>query len=96
MRAVKEKLLVPYAPTGAEAGTVEKLRSYPARTRQFFHDVRLEMRNVTWPTWNDVQATTLVVLVATVFFGFYLGMALDVPLAWVMDWFLKVGRGLVH
>ena len=80
----------------APSTTVGKVRSYPGRMRQFLHDVRLEMRNVTWPSWPDVQATTIVVLVATFFFGFYLGLALDVPLGRLMDWGLQVGKELVR
>ena len=97
MRAVKE---VTEATGGGgvqpSSGPMGPVGGWPGRTRQFLHDVRLEMRNVTWPSWPDVQATTLVVLVATFFFGFYLGMALDVPLAWLMDWFLKFGRELLR
>jgi preprotein translocase subunit SecE len=99
MRAVKEvqQQMAAGGTAGAAGpqGAVEKVKSFPARVRQFVHDVRLEMRNVTWPTWNDVQATTIVVLVATFFFGFYLGAALDVPIAKLMTWLLKVGRTLV-
>ena len=89
-------MVTPYAAAVPAAGPMEKLRAYPARTRQFLHEVRLEMRNVTWPTWNDVQATTVVVLVATFFFGFFLGLALDVPLARLMNWLLSMGKGLVR
>lgn len=98
MRAVKEvQQQMAAGGTGAPGpqGPVEKVRNYPAQVRQFIHDVRMEMRNVTWPTWKDVQATTLVVLIATFFFGFYLGAALDVPIAKLMTWLLKVGRTLV-
>ncbi len=42
------------------------------RLRQFYHDVKLEMRKTSWPTRNEVWSTTLVVLIAVVFFGFYL------------------------
>jgi preprotein translocase subunit SecE len=97
MRAVKE--VSQKMGTGALAmeagGTLERLSSYPRRLRQFFHDVRLEMRNVTWPTWNDVKSTTFVVVVATFFFGFYLGLALDVPLARVVSWLLTAAKGLL-
>lgn len=75
---------------------VDRLRSYPMRSRQFLHDVRLEMRNVTWPAWTDVRATTIVVLVATFFFGFYLGIALDWPFTRVMEWLLRVGKELLR
>ena len=46
------------------------------------------MGNITWPSLKDVRATTGVVLVATVFFGFYLGFGLDVPLGHLMTWLL--------
>jgi len=95
MRAVKE-VQQQMAAGGAGApgpqGPVDKVKNFPARVAQFVHDVRLEMRNVTWPTWKDVQATTMVVVVATFFFGFYLGAVLDVPIAKLMTWLLKVGR----
>ncbi len=96
MRAVKEKLDTTYAATAPDAGPVDKLRGYPARTRRFLHDVRLEMRNVTWPSWNDVKSTTVVVLIATFFFGFYLGFFLDYPLSRVMHTLLSWGRALVR
>lgn len=98
MRAVKEvqqQMAAGGPGAAAPQGAVDKVKNYPARVRQFIHDVRLEMRNVTWPTWADVQATTIVVLVATFFFGFYLGAALDVPIAKLMTWLLRVGRTLV-
>ena len=97
MRAIKE---VTEATGGGgvqpPSGPMGPVGSWPGRTRQFLHDVRLEMRNVTWPSWPDVQATTIVVLVATFFFGFYLGLALDVPVGRLMDWGLQVGKELVQ
>lgn len=46
--------------------------SYGARIREFYHAVKLEMAKTTWPTRNEVWSTTVVVLIAIVFFGFYL------------------------
>ena len=39
---------------------------------QFLRDVRLEMKKVTWPTRSEVVSTTVVVMVAVVFFAAYL------------------------
>jgi preprotein translocase subunit SecE len=39
---------------------------------QFLRDVRLEMKKVTWPTRSEVTSTTVVVLIAVVFFAAYL------------------------
>jgi preprotein translocase subunit SecE len=43
-----------------------------ARIRDFYHAVKLEMAKTTWPTRTEVWSTTVVVLIAVVFFGFYL------------------------
>lgn len=85
----------PYGVPQPAPGPVNKVRSWPGRTRQFLHDVRLELRNVTWPSREDVRSTTLVVVAATFFFGFYLGLVLDIPFARLLSWLLRAGRGLV-
>jgi preprotein translocase subunit SecE len=51
--------------TGARAG-------FFARTAQFLHDVRAEMKRVSWPSLNDVRNTTIIVIVAVIFFAIYL------------------------
>jgi preprotein translocase subunit SecE len=42
------------------------------RIVEFYHNVKLEMGKTTWPNRSDVWNTTVVVLIAVVFFGFYL------------------------
>jgi preprotein translocase subunit SecE len=39
---------------------------------QFVRDIRLEMNKVTWPSRSEVTSTTVVVLIAVVFFAAYL------------------------
>jgi preprotein translocase subunit SecE len=39
---------------------------------QFLHDVRAELKRVSWPTLIHVQNTTLITLVAVAFFAIYL------------------------
>ena len=56
--------------------------------RSFATDVRSELKKVTWPSRNEVYSTTIVVLVTTVFFGFYL-YALDLLLTRVQVLILK-------
>ena len=46
--------------------------SLGARIQEFYHAVKLEMAKTTWPTRTEVWSTTVVVLIAIVFFGFYL------------------------
>jgi preprotein translocase subunit SecE len=43
-----------------------------ARTGQFLRDVRAEMKRVSWPSAREVKNTTLITLVAVVFFAVYL------------------------
>ncbi len=52
-------------------GPAQKLGGYPKRLRSFLHDVRVEMRQVNWPSRQDVWSTTIVVAVTVAFFGFY-------------------------
>ena len=56
--------------------------SLGARIREFYHAVKLEMAKTTWPTRTEVWSTTVVVLIAIVFFGFYL---------WGIDLVVTVG-----
>jgi len=59
---------------GDEARPALKLPklSLGTRIREFYHAIKLEMAKTTWPTRTEVWSTTLVVLIAIVFFGFYL------------------------
>jgi preprotein translocase SecE subunit len=40
--------------------------------RAFFSEVKSELKKVTWPGRDEVRVTTIVVIVTTIFFGFYL------------------------
>jgi len=50
---------------------VGKIAAWPKRLQSFFHDVRVEMRHVNWPSRADVISTTIVVTVTVAFFGVY-------------------------
>jgi len=43
-----------------------------ARTGQFLRDVRAEMKRVSWPSVREVKNTTIITLVAVIFFAVYL------------------------
>lgn len=42
------------------------------RTTTFFTEVRGEMKRVSWPSRKEVYATTVVVVLTSIFFGVYL------------------------
>src|ERR1700754_1433311 len=46
--------------------------SFGGRIGAFYQNVKLELRKTSWPTRNEVWSTTVVVLIAIFFFGFYL------------------------
>ena len=70
------------AITGAAAGVGEKISGTIANTREFLHDVRVEMKQVTWPSREDVISTTGVVVATVFFFGVFLT---------VVDWLVQKG-----
>ena len=55
------------------------------RTRLFLSEVRNELKRVTWPSRKEVYATTVVVILFSVFFGLYL-FALDYGLNSIVQW----------
>ena len=61
----------------------EKERWY-RRFGNFLKDVRAELRKVTWPAKAEVYSTTVVVILATLFFGFYL-FFMDLIFSWVIS-----------
>ena len=58
------------------------------RARLFLSEVRNELKRVTWPTQTEVYATTVVVILVSVFFGLYL-FALDVGIDAVVLWIFR-------
>ena len=54
------------------------------RLKQFYHDVKVEMKKVSWPTRQEVINTTIVVIVAVFFFGFFL-YGTDIVLSYLIE-----------
>ncbi len=51
--------------------SLQQMKDTPARLRSFLHDVRSEMRKVITPTRDEVQSTTIVVIVTVFIFAAY-------------------------
>ncbi len=62
---------------------IQQLKEQPARLGEFLKDVRSEMRKVIWPSREEVQSTTTVVLVTVFIFAAYF---------WLVD--NVIGRGI--
>ena len=76
----------------AETTTIETGRPASGgrfeRMRVFLAEVRNELKRVTWPSRKEVYATTVVVILFSVFFGLYL-FALDSILLTLFQWILR-------
>ena len=58
------------------------------RARLFLSEVRNELKRVTWPSQKEVYATTVVVILTSVFFGVYL-FVLDFGLNSLVQWIFR-------
>ena len=47
----------------------------------FLKEAKAELKKVTWPSREEVTATTIVVIISIVFFGFFL-FFMDVAFSW--------------
>jgi preprotein translocase subunit SecE len=56
--------------------------------KTFFGEVKSELKKVTWPSKQEVYSTTIVVILTTVFFGFYL-YGLDLAMSQVFTRILR-------
>jgi preprotein translocase subunit SecE len=72
-----------------ETTTLETVREAAGgrfeRMRLFLSEVRNELKRVTWPSQKEVYATTVVVILVSLFFGLYL-WALDLGLTRIVTW----------
>ena len=67
----------------------ENVTGWWNRSRTFLTEVRNELKRVTWPSQKEVYATTVVVILTSVFFGVYL-FALDFSLLKLVQWIFRL------
>jgi preprotein translocase subunit SecE len=54
-----------------DPGGLKGVASWPMQVKDYFDDLHLEMKHVTWPSWKQVRATTGVVIFAVFAFAAY-------------------------
>jgi len=64
----------------------QRLGSSFKNSLEFLKDTRKELKNVSWPTRRELTGTTIVVIVAVFFFGFFL---------YVVDVIVSSGMNLI-
>jgi len=68
---------------------LQKVKDFFRNIFDFVKETRKELKNVSWPNRRELTGTTLVVIVAVFFFGFFL-WAVDVPANYVVHWVLQL------
>ena len=66
----------------------ENVTGWWNRGRTFLTEVRNELKRVTWPSQKEVYATTVVVILVSIFFGLYL-FALDFGIDSLVIWIMR-------
>ena len=67
-----------------EQSLVSKPLSWLATVRQFWHEVVLEMKKVSWPTRTEVVNTTIITIVVVFFFAVFLFLS-DIALSYLIQ-----------
>ena len=57
-----------------EEKSMDRIREFLQKAKQFFREVRVELKKVTWPSRKETIASTSVVLITVFLVGFYLGI----------------------
>jgi preprotein translocase subunit SecE len=73
---------------GSEGGALGKPAEWWQGIRTFLVEVRNELKRVSWPSRKEVYATTLVVILVSIFFGLYL-WGVDMVLSHGVQWILQ-------
>lgn len=55
----------------ANKGFLEQVQNWPRATKDYYTDLKLEMRRVTWPSKKQVQGTTAIVILTVFAFAAY-------------------------
>jgi preprotein translocase subunit SecE len=74
-----------------EQSLAPKSPNWWSNIRQFWHEVALEMKKVSWPTRTEVVNTTIIVVIAVFFFALFLFLS-DVGLTYLIqgiEWIAK-------
>jgi preprotein translocase subunit SecE len=71
----------------APENRMEKIKEFWKVTKQFFREVRVELKKVTWPSRKETIASTSVVLITVILVAFFLGVV-DLGLSHLIKIFL--------
>jgi preprotein translocase subunit SecE len=64
--------------------------AFAQRSMGYLRDVRAEVRKVTWPTWDDLRRTTVVVSIFVIIIGIIIGILDRISSLLMIDWFPRL------
>lgn len=64
--------------------------AFAQRSAGYVRDVRAEVRKVTWPTWDDLRRTTVVVSIFVIIIGIIIGILDRISSLLMIDWFPRL------
>jgi preprotein translocase subunit SecE len=77
----------------SESGNfIQRASGWPLQVKNYFEELQLEMRRVTWPSWKQVRATTAVVIVAVFAFAAYFAVVDQVVSSIINKLFTALSR----
>lgn len=56
--------------------------SIAKRSASYMRDVKAEVKKVTWPSWDDLRRTTMVICIVVICIGILIGL-IDKLFAWI-------------
>jgi preprotein translocase subunit SecE len=62
---------------------------YVQRLSNYWQETMVELRKCTWPTWDELKGSTVLVFVSIVLMGGFIVVA-DVIFVYVNNWILKL------
>jgi preprotein translocase subunit SecE len=71
MASKEAKMAIAPIQEGEGGNFIQRATAWPVRVKNYFEELQTEMRRVTWPSWKQVRATTVVVIVAVFAFAAY-------------------------
>lgn len=61
----------------------QPLLAFALKSTAFVREVRAEVRKVSWPTWEDLRKSTVVIIIIVVIVGAIIGL-MDLLFQWVL------------
>jgi len=59
------------------------------RMKNYLTEIRSELKKVTWPNMNDLQKTTIAVIVLSIIIGIYL-QVVDIAFQKMVNWIIGI------